>query len=210
MRKKPKNIPQRFKKADKEFIDHVYEEEEISPRSSFLAFPKGISFYGKDTDEDIAFVVRTHWIAYFPEMLATVFVLLLPLILMPLSSTFPVLGSPTLYLGVMVLAFGIAFTIFTTTLLRWYYTVNIITDRRIVVMKMTSAFHHSYAQARLEKIEDITHSHVGLLGTFFDVGDVQVDTAGHEIDFTLRLLPKPRELQDIMHELLDMKKKEVI
>ena len=107
----------------------------------------------------------------------------------------------------LVVCLVLALNVTITTILKWYYTVNIVTDQRIVVIKMDNAFYHSYAEAQLEKIEDVTHTNIGVLGTIFDVGDVHIDTAGHGVDFHLRMLPRPRELQDVINDLLEMKQK---
>ena len=207
MKKLRKDIPKKFLKSNKSFVERVYEEEKKIRFSGFLAFPKKISFYGRDKDEEIVLMVRRHWIAYVPDFLIVLLVLLLPLLLLLLSSSFPILGTPILYTGMFVLSIGIASTLLLTTFLKWYYTIHIVTDQRIVVVKMNNAFFHSYSEAQLEKIEDITHQHVGFIGTFFDVGNLDIDTAGHEIDFRLKVLPRPRELQDLINDLIDMKKK---
>ncbi|MFA5622676.1 MAG: PH domain-containing protein [Candidatus Dojkabacteria bacterium] len=207
MDKPKRNIPKKFQKSKKSFVDRVYLESQKSSFNNVSAFPKGISFYGKDSDEDIVLVVRAHWIAYLPDLFVILLVLLLPVLLLFLSGFYPLIGTQVLYIGMIILSIGVAFTLLLSTLLKWYYTVNIITDQRIVVIKMNNAFHHSYAETQLEKIEDMTHHHLGFLGTFFDVGDVEIDTAGHGVDFVLRMLPRPREMQDILNDLLEMKQK---
>ncbi len=207
MDKPKRNIPKKFQKSNRSFIDRVYLESEKSSLNNMSAFPKDISFYGKDSDEDIVLVVRAHWIAYLPDFFIILLVLLSPILLLFLSRSYPLIGTQVLYIGMIILSIGVAFTLLLSTLLKWYYTVNIITDQRIVVIKMDNAFHHSYAEAQLEKIEDMTHHHLGFIGTFFDVGDVQIDTAGHGVDFVLRMLPRPREMQDILNDLLEMKQK---
>ena len=205
MKKLRKDIPKKFLKSNKSFVERVYEEEKKIRFSGFLAFPKKISFYGRDKDEEIVLMVRRHWIAYVPDFLIVLLVLLLPLLLLLLSSSFPILGTPILYTGMFVLSIGIASTLLLTTFLKWYYTIHIVTDQRIVVVKMNNAFFHSYSEAQLEKIEDITHQHVGFIGTFFDVGNLDIDTAGHGVDFVLTMLPKPRDMQDILNDLLEIR-----
>ena len=202
-----KRVPRKFRKSNKTFVQRVFHEQEDEHTLGFLAFPKRVSFFGKDSDEDIVFIARKHWLAYVPDLLFILLVLLLPLLLFLLSTNFALKTSPALHLGVLLLSVGVAWTLATTTLLKWYYTVHIVTDQRIIIIQMNSALYHSYSEAQLEKIEDINHRHVGFLGTFFDVGNLDVDTAGHGVDFTLNMLPRPREIQDILNDLLEMKQK---
>jgi hypothetical protein len=205
MSKESRNIPKKFLHVDKSFIDRVYSEQDKVRFSGFSAFPKKVSFYGRDKDEEIIFVVRRHWIAYLPDILILLLVFALPVLFISISSIFPILGTAALHSGIFVLSIGIGCTLLLTTFLKWYYTLHIVTDQRIVVVKMDNAFYHSFSEAQLEKIEDITHQHIGILGTLFDVGSLDIDTAGHGVDFKLSMLPQPREMQDILNDLLEIK-----
>ena len=138
-------------------------------------------------------------------MIFVLLLLLIPLLLLALSFQITVLGSVVLHIGILVMCLALAFNVAVTTILKWYYTVNIITDQRIVVIRMENAFYHSYAEAQLEKIENVTHTNVGIISTLFDVGDVKIETAGHGVDFSMKTLPRPRELQDVINDLLEMK-----
>mgnify|MGYP000874296895 CR=1 FL=1 len=207
MKKSDKNIPKKFRSTDKSFINKLAVESNSFHGSSFLPFPKNVDFYGKDSDEDVVLIVRSHWIAYLPSILLALLVMVIPVIFLILSANYPFIGSPVLYTGMLVVAVVIAINIVITTILRWFYTVNIITDQRIVVIEMNNAFSHKYSEAQLEKIEDVTHQTLGFIGTFFDVGNVYIDTAGHGVDFTLKTLPRPRDVQDVINDLLEMKQK---
>ena len=68
MKKERKYIPKKFEKVDKSFINKLKSEEQHGPLSSFSIFPKRVTFYGKDPDEDIVLIVRTHWIAFVPHI----------------------------------------------------------------------------------------------------------------------------------------------
>lgn len=202
-----RSIPKKFSRVKSSFVNRLYDGERRGSFSRFSVFPKKLHFYSKDPGEEVVLLVRVHPIAYIPGILLVLLFLLLPFLFMIISSTFDTSISPTLFLGLFVVGVGVALNIFVTTILRWYYSVVIITDRRIVVVKLQSAFYHSYSEAQLEKIEDVTHSTAGLIGNVFDVGNLDIDTAGHEIDFRLKLIPRPRELHDVLNDLVDMKKK---
>ncbi len=202
-----RDIPKKFSNVDKSFVNRLLKEEKHGPLNSFSVFPKKLNFYGKDPGEEVVLVVRSHWIAYLYNSVFFLLFLLLPILIISLSSSFGFLESLQLQMGVLIVGILLSMNIFINTLLKWYYTVNIITDQRIVVVRMENAFYHSYAEAQLEKIEDVTHTTMGFWGNIFDVGDVKIDTAGHEVDFNLRTLPRPRQLQDVINDLLEMKQK---
>lgn len=202
-----KRIPKKFVDVDKTFVNRLLEEERKSTFSTFSVFPKKLNFYGKEPEEEIILIVRSHWIAYVPGVFFGLLFLLLPILITSLSEKINLFNSNAIYVGMMIVGVMLCINIFVTTILKWYYTVNIVTDQRIVVVRTDNAFYHSYSEAQLEKIEDISHRPIGLWSNIFDVGDVDIDTAGHEVDFHLKTLPRPRELQDILNDLLEMKQK---
>jgi len=179
----------------------------MSPLTKFSVFPKKLDFYSKDPGEDVVLLVRIHWIAYVTSFLLVLLFLFLPVIFIAISANLNSSVSAPLYVGIFVAGVLIALNIFVTTILKWYYSVIVVTDRRVVVVKLQNAFFHSYSEAQLDKIEDVTHTTAGFIGNVFDVGNLDIDTAGHEIDFRLKFLPRPRELQDVINDLVDMKKK---
>lgn len=207
MKDNKRNIPKKFSNVDKSFVNRLFEEENHGPLTSFSVFPKKLNFYGKDPGEEVVLVVRTHWIAYISNFVFFLLFLILPIVIISLSGNFDFLESLPLQTGVLIVGMLLSMNIFINTLLKWFYTVNIVTDQRIVVVRMENAFYHSYAEAQLEKIEDVTHTTMGFWGNILDVGDVKIDTAGHEVDFNLKTLPRPRQLQDVINDLLEMKQK---
>ena len=207
MNKKRKDIPRKFSKVNSSFMNRLYSGENMSPLTKFSVFPKKLDFYSKDPGEDVVLLVRIHWIAYVTSFLLVLLFLFLPVIFIAISANLNSSVSAPLYVGIFVAGVLIALNIFVTTILKWYYSVIVVTDRRVVVVKLQNAFFHSYSEAQLDKIEDVTHTTAGFIGNVFDVGNLDIDTAGHEIDFRLKFLPRPRELQDVINDLVDMKKK---
>jgi len=207
MKKGKSNIPKKFQNTDSSFIDRLVKEEKGGARTGFKVFPKKLNFYGKDPKEEVILLTRLHWLAYLPDLLLVLLFLLLPILLSIISSVFNSSISPALYTGLFVLGVLIALNVLVTAILKWFYSVIVITDRRFVVVNLKSGFYHSYSEAQLKNIEDVTHTMTGFWGNIFDIGNLDVDTAGHEIDFRLKMVPKPRELQDIINDLVEMKKK---
>ncbi len=199
-------VPKKFREIDSSFISRLLKEEGGGPYSRFSVFPKDLYFYSKDPKEDVVLLTRFHWIAYLPDILLCVLFLFLPIILSVIFSIFTSSVSSTLYIGISIIGVLVALNIFVTTILRWFYSLIVITDRRFVVVTLQNALYHSYSEAQLRNIEDVTHTTAGFWGNIFDVGNLDVDTAGHEIDFRLKMVPRPRELQDIINDLVEMKK----
>jgi hypothetical protein len=200
-REKPNKIPKKFRKLDKPFLQTL----EKGNSNVFRSFPKGITFHGREKDEDIVLIVRSHWIMYFPFLLVALVVISLPLIFQMMSSTFT--DSIVLFLALFFSCLTISLTIAIYAFVRWFYGVNIVTDKRILDLDFTSVVSHSLAEARLRKIEDITHKQNGVLGSIFDIGTVYFQTAGATPEIEFDNIPRPRDVQKIVYQLLESKKK---
>ncbi len=200
-REDPNQIPKKFRKLGKSFLEHLPEKDS----SSLSVFPKGLTFYGKEKDESVVLVVRSHWIIYVPFVLVSLIIMVLPLFLGLLSSEF--FTNTSLFLALSLSCFTISLSIIVYSFTRWFYNVNIVTNKRIVDLDFTSVVSHSLAEARLRKIEDISHKQIGIIGSVFDVGTIYFQTAGATPEIEFDNIPRPRDIQDVIYDLLDSKKK---
>ena len=194
-----KDIPKNLRKTQKSFLKTL--SNESRDKGLLRVFPKDISFHGQDKGEDIVVVVRAHWITWIPQIFISLILVILPFFLMLLSITF----SPALMIGLILLSVVVAITNALSAFFKWFYSVNIITTQRIIDVDFINAFQHKFSEAQLEKIEDISHEHVGFLGSLFDVGTVYIQTAASNAEFEFQNIPRPRDIQDTLNDLLEMK-----
>jgi len=78
-----------------------------------------------------------------------------------------------------------------------------VTNQRLVDSTKRHWLHVQVATTDLADIEDMTVVRQGLLATLFDFGDIQCQTAGAVRQFAVQGVPKPRELQALIHRLRD-------
>ena len=116
------------------------------------------------------------------------------------------LGSLLIGLALFLIIFLIALSIAMFTFLKWFFNVNIITDQRVVDIDIKALFTYQATEARLDKIEDITTKQVGLLSNFFNIGTVYIQTAGSKAEIEFDEVANPKEVQDILSDLLELKK----
>jgi hypothetical protein len=50
----------------------------------------------------------------------------------------------------------------------------------------------------------VSHDSIGFLSSIFDIGNIYLDTAGAGVDLILRYVPKPRDVQDVIDNLVDL------
>lgn len=200
-REKPNQIPKKFRK----FKDSFLAQLQYRNNSSFRAFPEELTFQGKEKDENVVLVTRSHWIAYLPFPAAALTILLLPLLFALFFPSFT--ENIFLFFALLFSCITVSFTIMVYAFVRWFYDVNIVTDKRIIDLEFTSVVSHRFSEARLVRIEDIKHKQMGIVGSIFDVGTVYFQTAGAKAHIAFDDIPRPRDVQNIMYGLLELKKK---
>jgi membrane protein YdbS with pleckstrin-like domain len=200
-REKPNQIPKKFRKFRKSFLDPLQKRN----NSFFNSFPRDLTFQGKEKDENVVLVVRSHWIVYLPFLFVAIVILLLPLVFEIVLSSFS--ENMVLFLALFVSCLTVSLTIIMYSFVRWFYDVNIITDRRVIDLDFTSVVSHSFSEARLTRIEDVTHKQKGIIGSIFDIGTVYFQTAGATARIEFDSIPRPRDVQNIMYNLLESKKR---
>jgi membrane protein YdbS with pleckstrin-like domain len=195
-----KCIPRKFRKLDKTFLKHL----KYRRGGVFEPFPRNTSFLGKEDSENIVLVLRRHWLSIVPTIVSVFLLLLLPLLVTFLISTESRNG---LFLfSFFLISFLLSASLSLFAYVKWFYNVNIITDKRVVDIDFYSLFFHKMTEARLDKIEDITFKQIGVLSNMFDVGTIYIQTAGAKSEIAFEGIHKPKEVQDILSDLLESKR----
>lgn len=195
------SIPEKFQKIDRTFLNHLRNEK----GSVFMPFPRNTSFLGKEDDESVVLILRKHWQFLLPTILECIFLLLLPFILSVIISNLPNRGLFVFSLFLVSLLISLSLLIY--RYVRWFYNVNIITDQRVIDMDFETLFSHKTTEARLEKVEDITFKQIGILSNLFDIGSIYIQTAGAKSEIEFKGIHNPKQVQDILSDLLESKKK---
>lgn len=200
-RENPDLVPKKFRKLKRSFLDHLQEDNS----SFFQSFPKGLTFYGKEKDENVILIVRSHWIIYLSYVFVALGILFIPILVQIMVSDYS--KNMTFFFALFFSCLSISLTVIIYAFVRWFYNVNIITDKRVIDLDFSSVVSHSLAEARLDKIEDVTHKQLGVIGSVFDIGTVYIQTAGATAEIEFDNIPRPREVQDILYDLLESKQK---
>ena len=199
-----KCIPRKFRKLDKTFINHL----KYRRGGFFEPFPKNTSFLGKEDSENIVLVLRRHWLSLIPTIVSVFVLLLLPFIVTSLTPSES--RNYAFLFSVFLISILLSISLSLFAYVKWFYNVNIITDKRVVDIDFYSLFFHKMTEARLDKIEDITFKQIGVLSNIFDVGTIYIQTAGAKSEIEFDGIHKPKEVQDILSDLLQSKKEGAI
>lgn len=174
--------------------------------SSFLAFPEGIRFVTQEPGETIVLLLRKHWITNIGWIIVTAFLIILPIFLYPvlfMAGIFPI-DTPLVFSTFLIFSwYLLTFSYILVNFILWYFTVSIVTNERIIDVDFVNLLHKQFAETRISKVEDVTSKTGGFIKSFFDYGDVFLQTAATNSVFHFIAVPRPDKVVKIVNQLMD-------
>ena len=150
-------------------------------------------------NEPILVVVRSHPFTQLPWIFNSVFLFILlitlNILLFSIFSTAQVIFINTFSI-ILILSY-IWFNI-----LDWFFNVGIVTNERIIDVDFMNVLYKEVTEARLDKVEDITSKSGGFFESFFDYGDVFIQTAGSAVHIEFMNISKPSDVVRIISDLV--------
>lgn len=138
-------------------------------------------------------VTQIHWI--FNVIILTILLIALNFFLFSIFNIAQILFT-NLFGIIMILSY----TWF--NFLTYFFNVGVVTNQRIIDIDYTSVLYKEVSEALLSKVEDITSKSGGYFESFFDYGDVFIQTAGTSENIEFLNIPHPSEVVRIIDELL--------
>lgn len=171
-------------------------------------------FTSQRNDEKVFVMSRRHMINFlwFIVNFSLLFVLPLVAVLMASISTPSIfsVSSEMYYRDALIIAVMSYYLIFSMILLAaWinhYYSILIVTDERVVEIIQKNLFSRHFNEMTFENIEDVSCKTNGILNTLFDVGDLDIQTAGSLRNFSITGISYPEIVSEIIIELASQAK----
>jgi len=176
---------------------------------SFFENPEGVSFEDLEEDEKILLFLRRHFITNIHWVLITLLLCVIPILIFPFSSRLPLVEFLNL-----PLRFTIVLTIFYYLLvvtylfvnyITWYFNIALITNKRIIDVNFADLVYKNVSATKIDLIEDVSYKQVGVMGSFFDYGDVLLQTAGSVDNFIFQSAHKPEKVIQLVERLIGRK-----
>jgi len=189
------------------FVAKISDAIRAPEPATFSAFPQGVHFSGQDDGEQIVLILRVHPIMLVKHFLEVIFILAIGLIIWFYSEQiFSGFEYQKMLASVLLIASGmLAVTVAFDSFIKWFYSVSIITTQRITRVTFDRISAHAVAETQLERVEDIRSDAPGFWSTFFDYGNIYIQTAGEEPEFLLKAIPRVRDVHDTIFDLLELK-----
>lgn len=199
--KKPEKPPTKPKSTEvKTVADELKTQRTTNPFASLVIRPKKITFDTQERKEKIIFLTRRHLITNLKWVLVTIGMILLPNIVFRLfpevlsSFRFRTISLLVWYL----LTFSYAFEQF----LKWFFNVSIVTDERVVDIDFPTILYRDISSTKIDMVQDISVKMGGFTRSLFNYGDVYIQTAGEEREFTFEDIAQPERVIKILNQLI--------
>ncbi len=190
------------------FVNHHIKQEkkEIQPITPPKLPPLShVFFAAQDADESILMLTRRHPITNVSWVITLLLLTILPI---ALNIFFP--NWLSTFLTFLPQRYIIIFNFFYYALLvtygfvsflDWFYNILIVTNKSLVLIQFSDLVYHKIIEARLESIQHVTYSQTGPLSSFFDFGNLTIQTESREEHLQLNNIPHPQETADKIHDL---------
>jgi len=171
---------------------------------TYVEHPRNVKFEGQDPDEKILLLLRAHPVTNLPWVFFVLILFFVPF-LIPTIATLTGFNLSVFPQTFQIIFFMIDYLLIFSTiydgLLYWYFNVTIITNKKLIDIDFVNLLYKSVEIAPLHKIEEADSITAGLFGSFFNFGDIAIQTAGAHVAIKVKNIIRPSIVADI---ILDM------
>lgn len=176
--------------------------------SALSLLPLKTTFETQDPDEKIILLLRPHPVTNIWWILTAVLMLFVPFFWpsLPVISLLP----PNYFFVLTLLWYALVLVFVFENFLMWFFSVNIVTDERIIDVDFYGLLFKHVSVCQIIKIEDVNYFQKGALGTIFNFGDVLIQTAAEVTEFVFNKVPNPEKVVKIISELTQEEEQEAL
>jgi len=175
-------MPEIFGTNKPEKIDEIRQLEKSgkykSIFGSFVVEPNRTRFESQDDDEIIMVLGRRHFVTNLKWIATACLAFFVPMF----WGEFPMikmLDANTFFILSVVWYSALLFYVIQNFLL-WFYNVYIVTNERLVDVDFFGLLYKNINVTQIGRVEDVNYSQRGIFSSFFNYGDVVVQTASEQ------------------------------
>lgn len=165
------------------------------------------SFEAQKEDEETILIIRRHWFVPFSVFFVfVIFALLPPLIYYFLSKISGFSDFSSFFWFFVIIFFLFWWVALFKKVMSYILTCVILTNKRLIRINTKSFFKYERDEIPLENVQDISVKILGVFGSFFDFGDIEVQSAGAMARFRLTKIPQPQRLKEKIMQVISQQK----
>jgi hypothetical protein len=172
--------------------------------SYFKMHPVGVKFENQEDDETIVLFLRRHFFTNVSWILLTIFFLIAPVLVVALFqiTDFSLFTIPPRLLAAIILFYYLVISGYALMqFVVWFYHVGIVTQKRLLDLDVYNILNHHLAETDIDEIVDVSYMQQGFFQSFFDYGDVPIQTKAVKANFEFEEAPHPAQVSDIITDL---------
>lgn len=139
-------------------------------------------------NEEVILVLRAHPVTLLPVFFNA---FLLLAILIFVNFFFPTFLKPSQILFADLFFCAVIFAYCWHGFINWYFNVGIVSNQRVVDVDFSLILYKEVTYTLLAHIEDVTSKSGGFFESFFDYGNLFIQTAGTEVNTEFMNIPHP-------------------
>jgi hypothetical protein len=163
--------------------------------------------------EHVVLEVRKHWFLFFGELLPYAIIGLIPFALPNMLTLAPPLAGfataldyhTPLARAALSIWLLVTWTSAWGALTRYFLNAWVLTNQRIVTIKQRRYFSREVSSLFLSRVQDVTTNVVGVWSSLLGIGDIKVQSAAEDIEFTMRGIPRPEQMRDLILKYVSTK-----
>lgn len=167
--------------------------------------PLKIKFDRQEDSEVIKLFLRQHPIVNIFWVTTTIILLIMPAVLLFLDTllgfNYALTIPLNLFVGGLIIYYLLVLAYAFEQFLSWYFNVYIVTNMHIVDINFYSLLAKEVVEISLDDIEVIAAHTAGILGSLFNFGNVEIETAAETKRILFEKVPRPDMVSDMVQDL---------
>jgi hypothetical protein len=155
-------------------------------------------FPGQHEDEVVDFVFRQHPLVMRKALIVGLLVIVVAVLPFDFPQIYSWGGLAQVIFYAMLSTFGIVLFVWFYRWVGWYYSVYVVTDRRIIAIRQRGFFARRVEEWQLNNISNVNYEISGLQAVLFGFGDITAKS--YLGDISIKTVHRPA---DIHEQLLD-------
>ncbi|MFH1098727.1 MAG: PH domain-containing protein [Candidatus Uhrbacteria bacterium] len=147
--------------------------------------------------ERVVAVVRRSMLAYFWPAAGGAAVIVLAFLLVV-----PLLSSGKIGLIAFCAAVLVGALLAARAAWSWYRTALVATNERVIDVDQRGLFHRGVAEARFDRVEDVSVTIRGVIATLFHLGTIRIVTIGTTASIELHTIAHPELARELLSQLV--------
>ena len=152
--------------------------------------------------EKVLLLTRKHWFVLVAPIVLISLLVILPFAIYFFIRNFDVYqDSSELYWFLVSVYFLFVWNFAFYTILIYVLNTIIVTNERVIENEQLGLFNHNVSEIPIEKVQDISVHIVGVIPTFLNFGNIDIQSAGSTKKFEFTNLPNPKKIKDLIIRL---------